>query len=192
MIFEIDDKLVSAELFEKNFVCNLNACKGECCIAGDAGAPLELDEIPVLKAVYPKIKKYMTAQGIEEVEKSGVYVMDEDVEHVTPLIGNKGECAFVYFDDQKIAKCAIEAAYNAGEIDFQKPVSCHLYPIRLSKLTNHVAVNYNRWSVCKPACKLGDELKVPVYKFLQKPIERKFGIEFFQQLEVAAKEFEKK
>lgn len=192
MIFEIEDKLVSAELFEKNFVCNLNACKGECCIAGDAGAPLELDEIPILEKVYPTVKKYMTARGIEEIDNVGVSVMDEDVEHVTPLIGNKGECAFVYFDDQKIAKCAIEAAYNAGEIDFQKPISCHLYPIRISKLTNHVAVNYNRWSVCKPACKLGDELKVPVYKFLQKPIERKFGTEFYLQLEAAANELNKK
>jgi hypothetical protein len=191
MIFEIDDKLVSAEIFEKNFVCNLNACKGECCIAGDAGAPVEKDEIEVMRKVYPTVKKYMTAKGIEEVDKTDVYVLDEDLEFVTPLIDGVGECAFVYFDNQKIAKCAIEAAYNAGEIDFQKPVSCHLYPIRVSNLTNHVAVNYNRWSVCKPACKLGDELKVPVYKFLQKPIERKFGKEFYQQLEIAAKEFEK-
>jgi Protein of unknown function (DUF3109) len=191
MIFEIEDKLVTSEIFENNFVCDLSACKGECCVAGDSGAPVEKDEIPVMEHILPIVKKYMMQNGIAQIEKDGVAVIDYDYEYVTPLIGKIGACAFVYFDKEDVAKCAIEAAYNAGEITFQKPISCHLYPIRLSKLTNYTAINYNRWHICKPACACGNKLEVPIYKFLRTPIERKFGKEFFKQLELAAAELEK-
>jgi len=191
MIFEIDNKLVSSEIFEKKFVCDLNACKGECCVAGDAGAPLEKTEIKEIEKILPIVQKYMLPKGIAQVEKDGVSVLDYDEDYVTPLMDGTGACAFVFFDKNEIAKCAIEAAFLAGEVTFQKPISCHLYPIRVTKLKKHDALNYNQWSVCAPACTCGESLDVPVYKFLQKPLIRRYGTEFYQQLTIAATEFEK-
>lgn len=182
MIVEIDDKLISTEIFERKFVCDLNACKGACCVEGDNGAPLTMDEVDILEEIYDAVKPFMREEGIAAVEKTGVFYMDEWNEPATALVDNQ-ECAFVYFDEKGITKCAIEQAHLAGKVDWKKPISCHLYPIRVSKLTNNVALNYDEWNICKPACACGEQLNVPVYKFLKEPIIRAFGEEFYDDME---------
>lgn len=182
----IDNTLISDEVIEKHFVCDLNACKGACCVKGDYGAPLEDDELEQLDKVYEKVKPYMTPAGIQAVEKQGKYLLYEKKEWVTPLIKGK-ECAYTFFDETGTAKCAIEKAYLEGKVKWKKPISCHLYPIRITKQRNGLeALNYDRWSICKAACKLGDSLKVPVYKFLKESLTRKYGKDWYKQLEVAA------
>jgi len=188
----IDDTLISEDLFDKKFVCDLNACKGACCVAGDSGAPLDKDELPKLEAVLEAVKPYMVKKGIKAIEKHGAYVIDSDGDYTTTLVSDKAECAFVYFDDKKIAKCAIEKAYEEGKIKWKKPISCHLYPIRISHHKGYEAVNYNKWDVCEPACVCGKKLDVPVYKFLKEPLIRKYGKEWFKQLEKSAALFLKK
>lgn len=187
MLLEVKDKVVSTDIFKRKFVCDLNACKGACCIEGDAGAPLTFEEVDVLEEVYDIVKPYMRPEGIAEVEKKGVFYIDEDNEPVTALV-NGGECAFVYFDEQGITKCAIEKAYLNNEIEFKKPISCHLYPIREMRLNELTALNYNEWSICKDACSLGEQLQVPVYKFLKEPIIRAYGEDFFRELETVSEE----
>lgn len=182
----IGNTLISEDVIEKKFVCDLNACKGACCVKGDYGAPLEEDELPVFEKIYPKVKKYMTAEGIRSVEQQGKYLKYETGEWVTPLNTGK-ECAYTYFDKNGTAKCAIEKAYLEGKIDYRKPISCHLYPIRINVQRNKLeAVNYDRWSICRPACKLGESLKVPVYQFLKDPLIRKYGEKWYEALETAA------
>ncbi|MBK6399503.1 MAG: DUF3109 family protein [Bacteroidetes bacterium] len=182
----IDNTLITDEVLEKHFVCDLNACKGACCVKGDYGAPLEDDELEQLDKVYDKVKPYMTPAGIEAVEKQGKYLLYEKKEWVTPLIKGK-ECAYTFFDEAGVAKCAIEKAYYEGKVKWKKPISCHLYPIRITKQRNGLeALNYDKWSICKAACKLGDSLKVPVYKFLKDSLTRKYGKEWYKQLEIAA------
>jgi len=181
----IKDTLVSEELIEKKFVCDLHACKGGCCVKGDYGAPLEEEELPMLEKIYDSVKPYLSEEGRKAIEKQGKYLLYEKTECVTPLISGR-ECAYTIFD-KGIAKCGIEKAYFDGKIEFRKPVSCHLYPVRINKMKNSVeAVNYDKWSICKPACKLGDQLKVPLYKFLKDSLTRKFGEEWYSELETAA------
>jgi len=183
-MIEIDGKIISRDIFEKKFVCDLNACKGACCVEGDAGAPLEDEEVNQLEVALEDIKPFMRKEGIEAVEKEGVFYMDVDNEPVTMLVKGK-ECAFVYFDDQGITKCAIETANRAGKTKVNKPISCHLYPIRVSKLSIGDALNYHEWPICKPACDCGDKLNVKVFRFLKAPLIRKFGEEFYEQMEIA-------
>ena len=189
-MIEVDDKLLSLDLFEKKFVCNLTACKGICCIEGDAGAPLEMEEINILEESLDVIKPYMRQEGIDVIEKQGVFYMDEDNEPVTSLVKN-GACAFVYFDKNNSTKCSIEKAHSEGKLDFKKPISCHLYPVRVTKLRNYEAVNFNQWDICSDACTLGTELNVKVYKFLKEPIIRKWGERFFTELIQIDKEIQK-
>ena len=182
MIIEIGDKLVSTELFEKEFVCNLSACKGVCCVEGDDGAPLTMDEVNLLEEHVDEIKPYMTEEGKAQIEESGVFYMDRDNEPVTSL--NKGkECSFVTTGDDGIYKCTIEQAYNDGKISFNKPISCHLYPIRVKKYRSFSSLNYDKWPICSDACTLGEELSVQVYKFLKDPLIRAFGEGFYEELE---------
>ncbi|MBK5285224.1 MAG: DUF3109 family protein [Bacteroidia bacterium] len=176
----IGNTLVSEDLLEKKFVCDLNACKGACCVKGDFGAPLEKDELPVLNDIFDKVKPFLSERGIKAIEKQGKYVRFEKDEWVTPLVEGK-ECAYTVFENG-IAKCGIEKANQAGIIDFRKPVSCHLYPVRITRKKGFDAVNYDKWSVCNAACKLGEELKVPVYKFLETSLVRKYGQEWYDQL----------
>lgn len=190
-MIEIDDKLVSEEIFKEKFVCDLNACKGACCIEGDAGAPLNEDEAELIEANLEAIKPFMREEGIKAIEKEGIYYNDIDGQMVTTLV-NKKECAFVYFDNQGITKCAIEKAHREGKSNFLKPISCHLYPIRIKKLKYYDALNYDRWDICAPACACGSELNVPVYKFLKNPIIRKYGEDFYQKLEIVDTEYLKK
>lgn len=182
----IDKTLISEDLLEKKFVCDLNACKGACCVAGDSGAPLDEDELPILESILDKVKPFMVKKGVKAIEKHGAYVVDSDGDYTTTLVSDKAECAFVYFDENKIAKCAIEKAFYEGIIDWKKPISCHLYPVRITKHKSYDAVNYNKWDVCKPACECGKKLDVPVYKFLKEPLIRKYGKAWFKALEKSA------
>ncbi len=188
----IDNTIVSEHLLEKKFVCDLNACKGECCVQGESGAPLDEEEIAILEDIWDEVKPYLPKDGVKAIEKQGVFVIDSDGDYTTTLVSDKAECAFVYFDDKKIAKCAIEKAYEEGKIKWKKPISCHLYPIRISQHKGYEAVNYNKWDVCEPACECGKKLDVPVYKFLKEPLIRKYGKEWFKQLEKSAALFLKK
>ena len=179
---EIEDKLISDDLFKKKFVCDLQKCKGACCVEGDAGAPLTNDEVLLIEENLLLIKNRMRPQGIYSVAKHGVFYNDSEGEKVTTLINGK-ECAFVFFDKNNIAKCSIEATYSKNEINFNKPMSCHLYPIRVKKHNNFSAINIDDWHICKPACDCGKILNIPVFKFLKDAITRKWGKEFFNQLD---------
>ena len=189
-MIQIDDKLISEDLFSEEFVCNLAKCKGICCVEGDAGAPLDEDETKILDKIYPKIKSYLRPEGIQAIEEQGTYTLDFEGDLVTPLVNN-AECAYVIFDEKGYTKCAIEKAYEDGVIDWQKPISCHLYPIRITEYSNFSAINYHEWDICSDACTLGKVLGVKVYQFLKKPLIRKYGEEFYQTLSEAAEEWEK-
>lgn len=184
---QIKNTVVSSEVFEEAFVCDLSKCKGACCVEGDAGAPLEEDEVIILEQEYSTIKPYLRKEGIEAIEQQGTSVLDErDGEPVTPLVQGK-ECAYVVFDDKGTTLCGIEKAWKEGATSFRKPISCHLYPIRTTKYRSFEAVNYHRWEICSPACSLGKELKVPVFKFLKDALIRKYGQEWFDEAEDVAK-----
>ena len=185
-MFQIGTTLVSEDILEKEFVCNLSACKGACCVDGDAGAPLLEEELNILKEIYPKVKPFLRKEGIEAIEKQGVYITGTDGELETPLIDNK-DCAYVIFD-KKVALCGIEQAYNQGEISWKKPVSCHLYPVRVKDFKEFQAVNYDIWDICDDACTLGKSLEVPVYKFVKEALIRKFGIDWYSELELVAEQ----
>lgn len=178
----INNVLVSDDLFENFFCCDLAQCKGYCCVEGDMGAPIEPDEVGDLEENYPIFKKYMSAEAIAKVEAEGSFDYDMEGAFVTPLLSDE-RCAFAYYDEQGVAKCAIEKAFLNGEISFRKPVSCHLYPIRIKKLPDYEALNYHRWFVCEEACALGTKLRLPVFRFLKEPIIRKYGEDFYLQLE---------
>lgn len=187
MLIELNDKIISTQIFERKFVCDLSACKGACCIEGDSGAPLTLDEVNILEEEIEAIKPYMRPEGIAAVEKSGVFYIDHENDEVTTLVNGK-ECAFVFFDEQGITKCSIEKANKEGKLDFKKPISCHLYPIRTKQFEEFEAINYDVWDICKPACACGDKLDVPVFRFLKEPLIRKYGAEFFAELEQVDRE----
>jgi hypothetical protein len=180
----IDDKLVSDDLFEKKFVCDLNACKGACCIEGDSGAPLKEEELGVLDDIFPEVKPYLRKEGIKAIEEQGTYIRDDDGEFVTPLIEG-AECAYVVFDDKGIAKCGIEQAWFDKKISFRKPISCFLYPIRVTSLKSGDALNYHHWPICKPACSCGEKLDVKVFRFLKEPIITAYGEDFYNAMEEA-------
>ncbi len=181
-MYILDDQyILSEDLFDQNFVCNLEACKGACCWEGDAGAPLEEEEIRTLEKIYSKLKPYLSPAGIEVIEEAGVAVK-KDGQWGTSLIDD-GPCSFIQYDESGKACCGIEKAYNDGAVDFRKPISCQLYPIRIKKLPQYEALNYDRWDICSAACSLGDELKVPVYQFVKDALIRKYGEDFYQKLE---------
>lgn len=188
-MFQIGNTIVSDEVLEKEFVCNLSACHGQCCIDGDAGAPLDKEETQILDDIYDKVKPYLRPEGIESIERQGKWVIGKDQGYETPLINGK-ECAYVIFDG-KTALCAIEQAYNNKEIDWKKPISCHLYPIRIKEYAQFSAINYHKWYICDDACSLGKELGVTVYQFLKEPLIRKFGEEWYQELDKVAEEWKK-
>lgn len=191
MLVEIQDKIISTDLFSEEFVCDLNKCKGACCVKGTGGAPLKDKEVELISNNIDKIKPFMTKKGIQTVDSEGIFYLDEDDAPATKLI-NKKECCFVYFDQSNTAKCSIETAHNKGDIDFNKPQSCHLYPIRIKEFTEFTAINYEVWNICEPACSLGQALKVPVYKFLKEPLIRVFGNSFYEELSKVAIELKKR
>jgi len=178
---EIEDKIVSDDLFEEYFCCDIASCKGICCVEGDAGAPLDADDIERIDADMETIRRYMTEEGRAAVDKQGIFVIDGDGDLVTPLV-NGAECAYSYRDGD-VTLCAIERAARDGAIGYLKPLSCHLYPIRLSKIGGMTALNYHRWNVCRSAVACGRKRGVKVYRALREPIVRAFGEEFFGHLE---------
>lgn len=189
----IDDKILSDDVIDEQFVCDLNACKGACCVAGELGAPLNEEETKILEDIYEKVKPYLLAEGIAAIEEQGKWVLTEEAEkHNTPLM-KKGGCAWMNYDKNGVVICGIEKAYNEGLINWKKPISCHLYPIRITKQrkTGYDMINYERWNICKAACKNGKALKVPVYKFLKDALIRKYGSEFYSVLELYVQQKEK-
>ena len=190
-MIQIDDKLISEDVFAESFVCNLSKCKGVCCVDGDTGAPLDKDELPILEEIFPKIKSYLRPEGVKAIEEQGTWVVDPyDGGYVTTLV-NGSECAYVIFDEKGTTKCGIEKAYEDGAVDWKKPISCHLYPIRVNDYKTFVALNYHEWEICNDACTLGKELQVRIYQFLKEPLIRKYGEDFYKTLCEAAEEWEK-
>lgn len=181
-MIQINDTVVSEILLEKKFVCNLNACKGACCIEGDAGAPLEEGELSELENVFDAVKEYLSEKAITALEED-LYTVDSDGEFVTQLVDGK-ECAFVSFKEDGTTQCSIEQAYNDGKTKFKKPISCHLFPVRITPYKNFTAVNYAHWDICNDACALGEELGVQTYQFLKEPLIRTFGEDWFKELEL--------
>lgn len=188
-MIQIDNVIFSLNVFEKKFCCDLPKCHGECCVTGESGAPVDSKEIAHMENEYESWKPYMRAEGIAAVEAQAVVVKDVEEEWTTPLV-NGGECAYTY-NDNGITLCAIEKAFADGKTTFRKPVSCHLYPIRIKNFSNGlVGVNYDVWDICGAARILGTSLGLPVYKFLKEPLIRKFGEEFYGKVEEAAKMLE--
>ena len=185
----IDNKLVSDEIIEEQFVCDLNKCKGGCCVDGDAGAPLSKEELKHLDEVYDAVLPYLDEENKKELVKQGKYVYDKEFGWVTPTIESK-VCVYGMTDAKGIVKCGIEQAYNDGKVNWKKPISCHLFPIRVKLSKNKVTeyVNYEpREDLCSAACTLGKKLKVPVYVFLKDALVRKYGTEFYETLDATAK-----
>ena len=182
----IDNILLSDEIIEAQFVCDLSKCKGGCCEDGDAGAPLSDAELDEVKKSYDIVKPRMTKEGVKEVQQNGLYRYDREFGWVTPTVDEK-ICAFGNKDKQGIIKCVFEEAYNNGEIKWKKPISCHLYPIKATKskyAKGTTLLNYEpREGMCSPGCSLGEKLKVPVYKFLKEPLIREYGQDFYDALD---------
>ena len=188
-MIQLGKTIISEDIIEKDFVCNLSACKGACCVDGDAGAPLEESELKILMDIYPKVKPFLREEGIKAIEEQGLFTTT-DVEHETTLIDGK-DCAYVTFDENEISMCGIEEAYNQGEISWKKPISCHLYPVRVQDYSEFSAVNYHKWEICDAACLLGKELQVPIYKFVKEALIRKFGEDWYLELEKMAEKIRK-
>jgi len=190
-LIAIDNVLISDDVVEAQFVCDLHKCKGGCCEDGDAGAPLEKEELEFIKQNFEAIKPYLTTEGLEAINKQGKYLYDHKFGWVTPTVHGK-ICAYGYRDSQGIIKCAMEKAFNEGKTTWKKPISCHLYPIKTSKSKAYTMVNYEpRQVLCKAACALGKKLKLPVYQFLKEAIIRKFGADFYDALhQIAIEHYE--
>lgn len=185
----IEDILISDEIFDNKFVCDLNRCKGACCEVGDCGAPITMEEANIIEDLYPIIKDDLLPRARKIIEEEGAYTFDEEHDIVTPTI-DEGICVYGYYDEQGFIKCAIEKAYYEGKTDYKKPISCHLFPIRVVENENFHALNYEpNMSICSPACSLGEKLQVPVYQFLKEPLIRKYGEDFYEDLELTAEEY---
>lgn len=189
-MIQIGDAIITLDIIEENFLCDLSACKGECCVEGESGAPLENEEVDIIKEILPHIWEDLSPEAQAVINSQGVAYKDYDGDMVTSLV-NGQECVFTYYDENNICKCAIEKAYKAKKIDFYKPVSCHLYPIRLQKYKEFTAVNYHRWRVCKAAVALGDKEGLKIYQFLKEPLIRQFGKEWYDELCMVAEEYNK-
>ncbi len=185
---QIDDTIISLDIFEKEFICNLDACLGACCNEeGDSGAPLDYEEIEELKKVLPIVWDDLTPAAKEVIEERGIAFQDEEGDWVTPVVNGR-DCIFTYYTEGGMCLCAIEKAFREGKTDYYKPVSCHLYPIRCKKYPTFTAVNYHKWNICKAAEILGKKEGVKLYQFLKAPLVRKFGEAWYEQLEICAEE----
>ena len=187
----IDDKIISDDLIHKQFECNLNACKGVCCVQGDYGAPLEKEELQILEDIYETIKPFLTQKGIQAIEEQGKYIHLGDDKYATTLIEDQ-PCAY-YFKEGGVSFCGIEKAWSKGLIYFRKPISCQLYPIRVEKTEQGMELlNYDQWDICSPACAMGKQKDIKIFEFLKAPLIRRYGIDFYEQLEATAAYLEKK
>lgn len=189
-MFQIGDTIIASDIIEENFLCDLFACKGECCVEGDSGAPLEDDEVRIIEELLPQVWDDLSPKAQALIKEQGVAYKDSDGEMVTSIVNGK-DCVFTYYDEKGICKCAIEKAYKEGRVDFYKPISCHLYPIRLQRYKEFVAVNYHRWRVCKPAVLLGNKNGLKIYQFLKEPLIRRFGEDWYNELTIIAEEYGK-
>lgn len=189
-MFQIGDTIVSPDLFDKFFVCDYGTCQGICCVEGESGAPLEPGESDILLKNLGAVREMLSPEALEVIEKQGVSYIDEDGDEVTSIVNGK-DCVFTTYDDKGNCLCAFERACRLGKIDFLKPISCHLYPIRLTRYRDFTAVNYHRWDVCRCAEILGNRTKTPVYQFLREPLIRAFGNEWYQEMEQIAAILEK-
>lgn len=189
-MIKIDDKIISKDVFQKHFVCDLKSCKGACCVEGDSGAPITIKEEIKLKKNYEKIRPFMRKEAIETVQKTGLATLDFEEELTTTLVNNR-ECVFVFYENG-ISKCAVEKAYLQGKTDFKKPISCHLFPIRVKEYPTFEAVNYEKIKICKSACDYGGKLQVRVYEFLKEPLVRKYGDKWYKKLLILAEEIRDK
>ena len=181
-MIQIEDKIISRDIFEQSFCCDLSKCEGFCCVEGQSGAPLEEEETTILESILPVIRPFLQEKALKFIKEKGAWETDADGEKVTPLINVNEECVYAYFENN-ICKCAIEKAYNEGLIDFIKPISCHLYPIRITNYDDFEALNYHNWHVCKPARDLGKKNNIPVFRFLKEAITRKYGERFYKEME---------
>jgi hypothetical protein len=182
----IDNVLLSDDVVEAQFVCDLERCKGGCCVDGDCGAPITEEEARIIAEIYPKVAPYLPPEYVAEIARQGTHVTDDEHGLVTPTV-NGGICVYAYTDALGIVKCGIEQAYRDGKVTFKKPISCHLFPLRISTAEGYEMVNYEpRKTLCRPACKQGKKLGVPVYRFLKEPLIRKYGEEFYEALEAVA------
>lgn len=188
-MIELGKTLVSLDLAEKHFCCDLDVCKGACCVAGDSGAPIIDSEIELLQAQHELILPYLSAEGAAAIASSDVYYIDEEHDKVTTLISD-GACAYTITDENGITKCAIEAAYLDGKCTIRKPISCYLYPVRINKYRMFEAVNYDTWSICKAARKKGEKIGLPVYQFLKEPLTLNYGKEWYEELENIIKQLD--
>ncbi len=180
-MMKVGEVLVSDDVKSVEFVCHLEKCKGACCVEGELGAPLEEDELPVMHEIQTAVAPYLTEGGRKAIAEQGPYILDEDGDYSTPTIGGR-ECAYSHYDSKGVLKCGIEEAFIDGKVTFRKPISCHLYPIRITKKKDFEAVNYSKWSICSDACTLGRSLQVPLYKFLKDPLIRKYGTQWYEEL----------
>lgn len=185
----VEDVLLSENILERKFACQLDKCKGACCVEGDAGAPLMHSELEEIEKNLESIKPFMTPDAKAHLEKKGFYTRDLEGDLVTECL-NDGACVFVRYNELGITQCAIEQAHAAGAIDYKKPISCHLYPIRAKKYGAYIAMNYHDWDICGDACKAGVEMNIPVYKFLQEALTRKMGAKWYEALEAVARDWE--
>lgn len=186
-MIQIDDTIISIDCLSEKFCCDLDACAGACCIEGDAGAPVDLDEVEELEAALPVVWNDLSASAQTVIDKQGVVYTDEEGDLVTSIVNGK-DCVFTCYDEKGCCFCALEKAYRAGKTNFYKPLSCHLYPIRLKKIGDMTALNYHRWDVCKAAVCKGEQLNLPVYRFLKEPLIRCFGQAWYDELEKAVEE----
>lgn len=184
-MIEIGKTVVSLDIFEKKFCCDITKCKGACCVEGDSGAPITEEEAKLIEALYPEFREYLSAGNQEEIARQGFFVIDGDGDLVTPIIG-KNECVFTFTDDQGITLCAIEKAYFEKSIKFRKPVSCHLFPIRITEYKRFDAINYQQLDICKPARICGKTSNMPLWKYLKEPLIRKYGEDWYKELELVA------
>ena len=184
-MIEIGRTIISRDIFEQRFVCDLLKCKGACCIEGDSGAPLTPEEAKIIEKEYPKFQQYLPAKHREEIQIQGFSIIDDDKDMVTPLV-DKRQCAYSFADDKSILKCSIEKAFNEGKISFRKPVSCHLFPIRITEYKRFDALNYEELNICKPGRECGESMKMPLFRFLKKPLIRKYGEDWYRDVELAA------
>jgi hypothetical protein len=177
----IGNAVITDDLKTEMFVCDVEKCKGACCVEGDLGAPLEQEELQILDDIYPEVKPYLSEAGVRAIEDQGTYVRDYEDDFSTPTVGGR-ECAYAIYDAKGILKCEIEKAWSDGKTQFRKPISCHLYPVRITKYDDYDALNYDQWKICSDACTLGEELKVPLYKFLREALVRKYGEGWYAEL----------
>lgn len=184
----IENLIISDDIIEKDFVCNLNKCLGACCVEGESGAPLEEAELKILEQEFTNYKDYLHKTGLKSLDKQGLFVYDSDDDKFKTPLNPDGACSYAVKDKAGVWGCGIEKAYLEGKTSFRKPVSCHLYPIRINKVGENDALNYERWNVCKPACALGKTVGIPVYRFVKDALIRKYGEDVYNAIDQIAKE----